>query len=177
MLKQQLVLSIQNDDVLCCARVICVTKAWLHKDDSRDTKRHYHKINYREAYQARIAWKLHEEAGVPGLNPTVQSYDRDNMRTHYINCLNTHNMVPFPRTSRRVPYHAINKRKAVTIYCVCRMPYDKESLNVECCQCKHWYQPTCVTIPAWAINTNRKWRCNKCRSLPTTKANLHTLDS
>ena len=156
MLKQQLVLSIQNDDVLCCARVICVTKAWLHEDDSRDAKRHYHVINYREAYQARIARKLHEEAGVPGLNPTVQSYDQDNMRKHYINCLNSHNMVPFPRTSRQVPYHAINKRKAVPIYCVCRMPYDKESLNVECCQCKHWYQPTCVTIPAWAINTNRK---------------------
>ena len=65
-------------------------------------------------------------------------------------------MVPFPRTSRLVPYHAVNQRKAVTIYCVCRMPYDKKSLHVECCQCKHWYQPTCVTIPAWAINTNRK---------------------
>ena len=60
-----------------------------------------------------------------GLDPKVQSYDQDNMRKHYINCLDSHNMVPFPRTPRRVPYNAINKRKAVTIYCVCRMPYDK----------------------------------------------------
>ena len=112
-----------------------------------------------------------------GLDPTVQSYNQDNMCKHYINCLDSHNMVPFPRTSRQVPYHAINKRKAVTIYCVCRMPYDKKSLYVECRQCKHWSQPTCVTIPAWAINTNWKWRCNKCRSLPATKANLHTLYS
>ena len=77
-----------------------------------------------------------------GLDPTVQSYDQDNMCKHYINCLDSYNMVPFPRTSRQVPYHAINKRKAVTIYCVCRMPYDKKSLYVECCQCKHWSQPT-----------------------------------
>ena len=54
-----------------------------------------------------------------GLDPTVQSYDQDNMHKHYINCLDSHNdMVPFSRTSRRVPYHAINKRKAVTTYCV-----------------------------------------------------------
>ena len=77
-----------------------------------------------------------------GLDPTVQSYDQDNMCKHHINCLDSHNMVPFPRTSKQVPYHAINKRKAVTIYCVCRMPYDKKSLYVECCQCKHWSQPT-----------------------------------
>ena len=46
-----------------------------------------------------------------GLDPTVQSYDQDKMRKHYINCLDLHNMVPFPRTSRWVPYHAITKRK------------------------------------------------------------------
>ena len=50
-----------------------------------------------------------------GLDPTAQSYDQDKMRKHYINCLDLHDMVPFPRTSRRVPYHAITKRKAVTI--------------------------------------------------------------
>ena len=57
-----------------------------------------------------------------GLDPTVQSYDQDNMRKYYINCVDSHNMVPFPRTSRWVPYHVINIKKAVTLYCVCRMP-------------------------------------------------------
>lgn len=58
------VIEIKNIDTLCCARAIFVTKAWLHKDDSRDAKRHYYKVTHREAYQARMARKLHEDAGV-----------------------------------------------------------------------------------------------------------------
>lgn len=64
-LKKQSILSIENEHVLCCALAICVTKAWLHKDDSRDAKRHYYNVTHREAYQVRMARKLHEEAGVP----------------------------------------------------------------------------------------------------------------
>lgn len=52
-------------DTLCCARAICVTKAWLHKDDTGVTERHYHSVTEQETYQARMAIQLHEEAGVP----------------------------------------------------------------------------------------------------------------
>ena len=59
------VIEIKNIDTLRCARAICVTKTWLHKDDSRDAKRHYYNVAHREVYQARILRKLHEDAGVP----------------------------------------------------------------------------------------------------------------
>ena len=44
------VIEIKNIDTLCCARAICVTKTWLHKDDSRDAKRHYYNVTHRETY-------------------------------------------------------------------------------------------------------------------------------
>ncbi|XP_068734644.1 uncharacterized protein [Montipora capricornis] len=42
-----------------------------------------------------------------GLDPTNQSYDQAKMRVseHYISCLESRTITPFPTTTRRVPYH------------------------------------------------------------------------
>ena len=99
-----------------------------------------------------------------GLDPAMQRYDQGSMRQHYVDCLENGTMVPFPKTTRRVRFHLGNNKSSVAIYCVCRLPYDKEKY-VQCSKCKSWYHPTCVQVPAWAINTGRKWRCNKCRKI------------
>ena len=98
-----------------------------------------------------------------GIDPTNQKYNQGSMRQHYVNCLENGAMSPFPKTEKRVPRYLGSIKSSVAIYCVCRLPYDREEY-VQCSngKCKKWYHPTCVKIPAWAINSNRKWRCNKC---------------
>ena len=93
------------------------------------------------------------------IDPTNQG----SMRQHYVNCLENGAMSPFPKTEKRGPRYLGSIKSSVAIYCVCRLPYDREEY-VQCSNghCKKWYHPTCVKIPAWAINSNRKWRCNKC---------------
>ena len=44
-----------------------------------------------------------------GIDPVTQAYDQEKMRAHYVSCLESREMVPFPRTSRRVPYHLTKK--------------------------------------------------------------------
>lgn len=110
-----------------------------------------------------------------GIDPATQSYDQVKLREHYVSCLDSRNMVPFPRTTRRVPYHLTTRNTTVPIFRVCRMPNDKKEY-VQCSQCCGWYHPTCVNIPMYAISTNRKWRCDKCRASHARKPNLHLVN-
>ena len=98
-----------------------------------------------------------------GLDPVNQKYEQKSMRQHYVRCLENGAMVPFPKTTRRVPFHISCNKSSVAIYCLCRMPYDKEEY-VQCSyRCRAWYHTSCVNIPEWAINSGRKWKCGKCR--------------
>ena len=104
-----------------------------------------------------------------GLDPVNQRYEQGSMRQHYVSCLENGAMVPFPKTTRKVPLHISSKKSSVAIYCVCRMPYDKEEY-VQCSyRCRAWYHTSCVKIPEWAINSGRKWKCGKCRKLQNIK--------
>lgn len=66
-----------------------------------------------------------------GLDPTNRSYDQAKMREHYISCLESRTITPFPTTTRRVPYHMDTKRITVPIFCECRLPNDKKEY-VQC---------------------------------------------
>ena len=78
-----------------------------------------------------------------GTDPTTQSYDQGSLRKHYINCLETGKMTPFPKTARRVLRHLAPTRMTVAIYCVCRMPNDKREY-VQCSQCNRVGNTLCV---------------------------------
>ena len=104
-----------------------------------------------------------------GLDPVNQRYEQQSMQQHYVSCLENGAMVPFPKTTRKVPLHITSKISSVAIYCVCRMPYDKTEY-VQCSyRCRAWYHTSCVKIPEWAINSGRKWKCDKCKKLQTIK--------
>ena len=98
-----------------------------------------------------------------GLDPVNQKYKQESMRQHYVSCLENGAIVPFPKTTRKFPSHISSNKSSVAIYCVCRMPYDKEEY-VQCSyRCKAWYHTSCVNIPEWAINSGRKLKCGKCK--------------
>ena len=87
-----------------------------------------------------------------GLDPTTQCYDQSLMRQHYVNCLESATMSPFPKTTRRVPYHMVQNKTSVPIFCQCRLPNDKREY-VECFKCSTWYHTECAQVPEWAINS------------------------
>ena len=97
------------------------------------------------------------------LDPANEQYDQTAMRQHYVKCLESKAMIPFPKTAKRVPCQMTCIKTLVEIFCVCRQPNDHHQY-VQCFFCQEWYHPTCVDIPVKAINSKRKWRCMKCRS-------------
>ena len=54
-----------------------------------------------------------------GLDPTTQRYDQALMRQHYVTCLESAKVTPFPKTIRRVPCHVVENKTMVQIFCKC----------------------------------------------------------
>ena len=61
-----------------------------------------------------------------GVDPATQSYEQSNLHQHYVNCLESRKMVPFPKTLGQVFHHLGTAKQIVAIYCVCRMSNDKQ---------------------------------------------------
>ena len=97
------------------------------------------------------------------IDPTNQKYNQGSMRQHYVNCLENGAMSPFPKTEKRghVTWAGSSHLLLFTV-CVGYHMTEKNMFSAAMDIAKKWYHPTCVKIPAWAINSNRKWRCNKC---------------
>lgn len=98
-----------------------------------------------------------------GFYPTNQCYDQSLMRQHYVNCLES-----ATKTTRRVPYHMVQNKTSVPIFCQCRLPNDKREY-VECFKCSSWYHTECTQVPEWAINSKRNWQCQKCKDCRTLR--------
>ena len=64
-----------------------------------------------------------------GIDPVSQCYNPQHMRDHYVHCLDSQEMVPFPKTSRRVPFHITNRKTTVAIYCVAECPTTSRSMS------------------------------------------------
>ena len=102
----------------------------------------------------------------------TEAYDHQNMRPHYVRCLDLGEIVPFPKASWQEPYHITKTITTVAIFCVSRLLNDKKEY-VQCLQCNGWYHPTCVNIPDWLINSNRRWKCDICREKKGERYHLH----
>ena len=96
-----------------------------------------------------------------GLDPHNQKYKQNEMRQHFICCVESGKMTPFPKTDRGVQTHLSYNKTAIKIFCLCRFPNDKKEY-VECFSCKGWYHPECASIPTWAVNSKVPWKCPKC---------------
>ena len=96
------------------------------------------------------------------VDPANEQYDQTVMRSHYVKCLESKAMIPFPKTTKRVPSEMTCIKTLVEIFCLCRQPNDHHQY-VQCFFCQEWYHPTCMDIPIRVINTRRKWRCVKCK--------------
>ena len=103
-----------------------------------------------------------------GLDPTKRNNIQGLMRQHYVDCLESGKMAPFPTTEMTVPRHPNTKKTKIPIFCDCRLPNDKKEY-VMCWKCSGWYHPGCAQVPEWAINSKRKWQCQRCKDRRTLR--------
>ena len=97
-----------------------------------------------------------------GLDPATQRYSQFEMRQHFVSCLESGKMKPFPKTNRRVHCHLSCNRNSVPIFCLCRLPNNKQEY-MQCCSCRGWYHPQCSLAPQWAITSKLPRKCPKCK--------------
>ena len=64
-----------------------------------------------------------------GLDPTKRNYIQGLMRKHYVDCLESGKMAPFPTTDTTVPRHPNTKKTKIPIFCDCRLPNEKKKMS------------------------------------------------
>ena len=90
-------------------------------------------------------------------------YYQDQLRPHFVECLKSEKLVPFPSKS-------VRRRKALpttitfNIYCSCRLPELVGGEPMAACEkCHEWYHRSCEDIPEEVfIKTDAEWICSKC---------------
>ena len=63
--KKKCIISIKNDDQLCCARAIVTMKAHCHKNEGVDGHRNWENLKSGQPVQEKLAKQLHRQANVP----------------------------------------------------------------------------------------------------------------
>ena len=95
-----------------------------------------------------------------GLKPASHHYEQDTLRPHFLECLKSEQMTPFP--SKKIQ-PGKPKTEYLYVYCHCRMPNDGEERMAECTVCKEWYHESCENIPqAVFTDSSNDWKCKVC---------------
>ena len=89
-------------------------------------------------------------------DPSMITFDQDEMRPHLINCFEKRKMTPFPfKTKRKKTKDIVN---ILPVYCHCRLPDNGETM-ICCDNCSEWYHAACIECSDQTTN----WYCNKCK--------------
>ena len=83
------------------------------------------------------------------------------MRSHFLKCLESECMVPFPSTKNKKSADS-DVSKEVPIFCNYRMPENPRRRMIQCTSCKEWYHDECETISKsiWKLRSPQ-WKCSK----------------
>ena len=97
-------------------------------------------------------------------DPCKVQYDRTLLRSHLKESLMSSNLELFPKAqgSRNLK-RCLLKVTSVNVVCVCRMPWEKDTVSAQCDTCGEWYHKQCVpSIPDSILQGNVPWTCEKC---------------
>ena len=101
-----------------------------------------------------------------GGEPAHLQYDQGIMRNHLHQCLQVGKISEFP--SHKIPQKKsiILSQIHVPLYCICRLPDNKEERMISCKICKQWFHQTCLSVTAQVFQDSTlssEWACNKCK--------------
>ena len=75
-----------------------------------------------------------------GNHPEGLQYHQDRLRSHFIQCLESKKMLPFPSQRR----HAGKPQtENISVYCSCRLPETDGEKMAACDRCNEWYHLSC----------------------------------
>ena len=92
-----------------------------------------------------------------GGDPTQVVYNQPDMRPHFVSCLESKLLSPFPTLKHRKPASKVVKIEKCAVYCYCRMPDDHKEM-VQCNDCREWFHCHCVDYVK-----NLEWLCLACK--------------
>ena len=98
-------------------------------------------------------------------NPVLCHWTVPLMRKHLLACLEKGHMDCFPITRKRRNGLGTAVRKSIreNIYCLCRMPDDKQPM-IQCGSCMRWHHLQCVALDEKGSydDVEFKWMCSLC---------------
>ena len=99
-----------------------------------------------------------------GRNPSHYHYEQALLRSHLVECFNKRQMSEFPAVILSELVLNGNFIR-VPVYCVCRLPDNKQERMICCINCNEWYHQTCLSVSRSVFedkNLSYKWICSKC---------------
>ena len=98
-----------------------------------------------------------------GNDPSMKTYTQKSMRSHLLSCLAENQMCPFPSEERNMQKR-VTKSFKIPLFCICRLPDNREEKMGKCEECKEWFHKSCLSIPKKVFEeVNSKWYCTKCK--------------
>lgn len=104
-----------------------------------------------------------------GEDPHVINYKQDDLRSHYIACVDQKLFTRFPNSDRprRFGRQRLLKKQIVQVFCKCRMPWNKQESEkgplVQCQMCSEWFHQECMDIEQRIVDNPRlKYHCKLC---------------
>ena len=97
-----------------------------------------------------------------GTDPTSVSLDQAKMRKHFLACIESGDLKPFPIRGKRRRTRSPRVEK-VGVFCICRL-IDDGSQMIQCHSCEEWYHTKCVRVAKTFIkHPSVPWLCNLCK--------------
>ena len=92
-----------------------------------------------------------------GIDPSNQVFTQEEMRPHFVECLESQCLKSFPVQKKHRVKNPVITLKTIYLCPVCNKPDFGEKM-VGCDQCYDWYHDSCVP----PYNPEEEWYCNKC---------------
>ena len=95
-----------------------------------------------------------------GKDPACLEYNQAQFRSHFLHCLKSKDVDPFPHSVvMKNPGKSLFRK--FKVYCLCRLPHTGDSM-VQCSECLEWYHFNCVGLEEDAV-LPEEWRCITCK--------------
>lgn len=94
-----------------------------------------------------------------GNDPASCLYEQNKLRSHFMDCLKSEHLTPFPSSTKKVEKPTI---KRISVYCICRLPDNGEEKMIRCNQCREWFHQSCEKVTDNVFASPKEWKCSKC---------------